>query len=93
MFITTQHPDGPQPTTYGYLQVIVNLIDEWSLVIYWGHKTDANPFCMLVSPTEYQILLCASDIISTPRRDQCKPAPSYVDGLVLCSHAFRLNGS
>ncbi|KAG2153853.1 hypothetical protein DEU56DRAFT_771314 [Suillus clintonianus] len=36
---------GPQPATYGHLQTLANLVDEWSPVMWWGHKEDGIPYC------------------------------------------------
>ncbi|KAG1726700.1 uncharacterized protein EDB91DRAFT_1263533 [Suillus paluster] len=38
-------PRGPQPATYGHLQTLANLVDEWSPVMWWGHKEDGIPYC------------------------------------------------
>ncbi|KAG2148052.1 hypothetical protein DEU56DRAFT_107625 [Suillus clintonianus] len=49
MFVFTvvalRRPRGPQPAAYGHLQTLANLVDEWSLVMWWGHKEDGIPFC------------------------------------------------
>ncbi|OMP85360.1 hypothetical protein BK809_0004030 [Diplodia seriata] len=37
-------PKGPQPAAYGHIQTLTNLIDEWSPVLYWGHKV-SGPTC------------------------------------------------
>lgn len=37
-------PKGPQPAAYGHIQTLANLIDEWSPVLYWGHKV-SGPTC------------------------------------------------
>ncbi|TFK47297.1 hypothetical protein OE88DRAFT_1738601 [Heliocybe sulcata] len=37
-FIAIRRPSGVQPATYGHPQTLVNLVDEWSPVMYWGHK-------------------------------------------------------
>ncbi|KAG2053457.1 hypothetical protein BDR06DRAFT_972255 [Suillus hirtellus] len=34
---------GPQPAAYGHLQMLANLMDEWSPVMWWGHKEDGIP--------------------------------------------------
>lgn len=39
-FVATRRPSGPQPATYGHLQTLVDLVDEWSLRMFWGHKGD-----------------------------------------------------
>ncbi|KAG0698873.1 hypothetical protein DFH29DRAFT_80482 [Suillus ampliporus] len=38
-------PRGPQPAAYGHLQTLANLVDEWSPVMWWGHKEDGVPYC------------------------------------------------
>jgi hypothetical protein len=38
-------PRGPQPAAYGHLQTLANLVDEWSPVMWWGHKEDEIPYC------------------------------------------------
>ncbi|KAJ8596016.1 hypothetical protein M405DRAFT_257269 [Rhizopogon salebrosus TDB-379] len=38
-------PRGPQPVAYGHLQTLANLVDEWSPVMWWGHKEDEIPYC------------------------------------------------
>ncbi|KAI5982287.1 hypothetical protein EDC04DRAFT_3150915 [Pisolithus marmoratus] len=35
---------GPQPAAYGHIQTLANLIDEWSPVMWWGHKTSGRPY-------------------------------------------------
>lgn len=37
-FICFRRPQGPQPATYGHLQTLADLVDEWSPHMYWGHK-------------------------------------------------------
>ncbi|KAG0698872.1 hypothetical protein DFH29DRAFT_1017075 [Suillus ampliporus] len=34
-----------QPAAYGHLQTLANLVDEWSPVMWWGHKEDGVPYC------------------------------------------------
>ncbi|KAJ8581878.1 hypothetical protein M405DRAFT_923313, partial [Rhizopogon salebrosus TDB-379] len=41
----TNRRDGPQPAAYGHLQTLANLVDEWSPVMWWGHKEDGVPYC------------------------------------------------
>jgi hypothetical protein len=39
--IALARPKGPQPATYGHLQTLVDLVDEWPFFdgkLYWGHK-------------------------------------------------------
>ncbi|KAG1730555.1 uncharacterized protein EDB91DRAFT_1309967 [Suillus paluster] len=43
--IALHQPRGPQPATYGHLQTLANLVDEWSPVMWWGHKEDGIPYC------------------------------------------------
>ncbi|KAG1756050.1 hypothetical protein EDB19DRAFT_2034652 [Suillus lakei] len=43
--VTLRRPSGPQPATYGHLQTLANLVDEWSPVMWWGHKEDGSPYC------------------------------------------------
>ncbi|KAI6105403.1 hypothetical protein F5141DRAFT_1006815, partial [Pisolithus sp. B1] len=35
---------GPQPAAYGHIQTLANLIDKWSPVMWWGHKTGGLPY-------------------------------------------------
>lgn len=39
-WLCVRRPKGPQPATYGHLQTLVDLVDEWGEGgrIYWGHK-------------------------------------------------------
>ena len=37
-FLCFQRPNGPQPATFGHVQTLVDLVDEWSLLMYWGDK-------------------------------------------------------
>ncbi|KAG1719669.1 hypothetical protein EDB19DRAFT_1918659 [Suillus lakei] len=43
--IALRRPCGPQPATYGHVQTLTNLVDEWSPVMWWGHKEDGIPYC------------------------------------------------
>ncbi|KAG1902877.1 uncharacterized protein F5891DRAFT_132276 [Suillus fuscotomentosus] len=43
--ISLLRPHGPQPAAYGHLQTLANLVDEWSPVMWWGHKEDGIPYC------------------------------------------------
>lgn len=38
VFIALQRPKGNQPATYGHLQTLVDLVDEWHLMMFWGDK-------------------------------------------------------
>ncbi|KAG2046593.1 hypothetical protein BDR06DRAFT_171382 [Suillus hirtellus] len=44
-FVARRRPHGPQPAAYGHLQTLANLVDEWSPVMWWGHKEDGIPYC------------------------------------------------
>ncbi|KAG2071872.1 hypothetical protein BDR04DRAFT_1117330 [Suillus decipiens] len=39
-FVALRRPRGPQPAAYGHVQTLANLVDEWSPVMWWGHKED-----------------------------------------------------
>jgi len=43
--VALYRPRGPQPATYGHLQTLANLVDEWSPVMWRGHKGDRIPYC------------------------------------------------
>lgn len=36
--LANDRPKGPQPATYGHIQTLADLIDDWSETIYWGDK-------------------------------------------------------
>ncbi|EIW80524.1 hypothetical protein CONPUDRAFT_166029 [Coniophora puteana RWD-64-598 SS2] len=40
--LARQRPQGPQPATYGHIQTLANLVDEWPADgaerLWWGHK-------------------------------------------------------
>ncbi|KAG1869409.1 hypothetical protein DFJ58DRAFT_723259 [Suillus subalutaceus] len=44
-FVALRRPRGPQPASYGHVQTLANLVDEWSPVMWWGHKEDRIPYC------------------------------------------------
>ncbi|KAG2113649.1 hypothetical protein BD769DRAFT_1105812 [Suillus cothurnatus] len=44
-FVALRRPRGPQPAAYGHVQTLANLVDEWSPVMWWGHKEDGTPYC------------------------------------------------
>jgi hypothetical protein len=44
-FVALRRPRGPQPAAYGHLQTLANLVDEWSPVMWWGHKEEGFPYC------------------------------------------------
>ena len=41
--LSTWRPAGPQPASFGHLQTIADLINEWSLVFHRAHKDDGDP--------------------------------------------------
>lgn len=41
-YITFRKPRGPLPATYGHLQTLTNLVDEWHEAMFWGHKSEAE---------------------------------------------------
>ncbi|KAG2149350.1 hypothetical protein DEU56DRAFT_61160 [Suillus clintonianus] len=43
--IALLRPHSPQPAAYGHLQTLANLVDEWSPVMWWGHKEDRASYC------------------------------------------------
>ncbi|KAG1879109.1 hypothetical protein F4604DRAFT_1651931 [Suillus subluteus] len=44
-FVALRRPHGPQPAAYGHVQTLANLVDEWSPVMWWGHKEDGFRYC------------------------------------------------
>lgn len=42
--ISLRRPSGPLPATYGHLQTIADLVDEWQgdSPMFWGHKVDGS---------------------------------------------------
>ncbi|KAG2074408.1 hypothetical protein BDR04DRAFT_1140672 [Suillus decipiens] len=44
-FVALRRPRGPQPAAYGHVQTLANLVDEWSPVMWWGHKKDGIRYC------------------------------------------------
>ncbi|KAG2139314.1 hypothetical protein DEU56DRAFT_800661 [Suillus clintonianus] len=44
-FVARRQRRGPQPAAYGHLQTLANLVDEWTPVMWWGHKEDGIPYC------------------------------------------------
>jgi hypothetical protein len=42
-FVSFERPRGPLPATYGHLQTIADLVDEWEDRMFWGHKFSGNP--------------------------------------------------
>ena len=45
-FLCFKRPKGPQPATFGHVQTLVNLVDDWNENMFWGHKgCDTNGIC------------------------------------------------
>jgi hypothetical protein len=46
-FLAFKRPQGAQPTTFGHLQTLADLIDEWpeGEDFFWGHKSEAVRGC------------------------------------------------
>ncbi|KAG2038598.1 hypothetical protein BDR03DRAFT_861751, partial [Suillus americanus] len=65
-YVALRRPRGPQPAAYGHLQTLANLVDEWSPVMWWGHKEDGIPYChagrILICPQR-----CCVDIFTKGR--------------------------
>ena len=38
IFLSARLPEGPLPASYGHLQTIVDVVDEWTPKMYWGDK-------------------------------------------------------
>jgi hypothetical protein len=66
--VALQRPKGNQPATYDHLQTLVDLVDDWHLLIFWGDKglagvpyasdtrhagTSALPLCKIVTGAHY----------------------------------------
>jgi hypothetical protein len=88
-FVALRRPRGPQPAAYGHLQTLANLVDEWSPVMWWGHKEDGIPYC---HAGRY---LCAHDdtALTLLQRDEWSPAAEREDGLHLCWFRCWVSGS
>lgn len=41
-FVAFQKPKGPLPATYGHIQTLADLVDEWSENMHWGHKSEGE---------------------------------------------------
>jgi hypothetical protein len=39
-YVSLRRPLGPMPATFGHLQTMADLIDEWDNRMFWGHKED-----------------------------------------------------
>lgn len=37
-FLCFKGPSGPPPATFGHVQTLVDLVDELSLLMFWGDK-------------------------------------------------------
>jgi hypothetical protein len=42
-YVSLRRPSGPLPATFGHLQTMADLIDDWDDRMFWGHKEDGNP--------------------------------------------------
>ena len=42
-YVSARRPIGALPATFGHLQTLADLIDEWDNRMFWGHKADGNP--------------------------------------------------
>ena len=40
--LANDRPKGPQPATYGHIQTLADLIDDWRETMYWGDKGDIS---------------------------------------------------
>lgn len=40
--VARSRPVGPQPSSYGHVQTLADLVDEWSIRLFWGHKKDRS---------------------------------------------------
>ncbi len=39
-YVSLRRPLGPLPATFGHLQTMADLIDDWEDRMFWGHKQD-----------------------------------------------------
>lgn len=53
--IARYRPRGPQPATYGHIQTLADLVDEWSPTRYWGHKSGDPLECHAGTPSGFLI--------------------------------------
>lgn len=42
-YVSLRRPSGPLPATFGHLQTMADLIDEWEDRMFWGHKENGFP--------------------------------------------------
>ena len=42
LLVSFRRPKGPLPATYGHLQTMADIVDEWSVKMYWGDKTEGE---------------------------------------------------
>ncbi|KUJ09097.1 uncharacterized protein LY89DRAFT_570173, partial [Mollisia scopiformis] len=42
-YVSLRRPVGPLPATFGHLQTMADLIDEWEDRMFWGHKESGYP--------------------------------------------------
>jgi hypothetical protein len=49
-YVSLRRPDGPLPATFGHLQTMADLIDDWDDRMFWGHKENGFPNYAGTSP-------------------------------------------
>ncbi|KAG1857301.1 hypothetical protein C8R48DRAFT_659596 [Suillus tomentosus] len=79
-FIALRRPSGPQPAAYGHLQTLADLVDEWSPVMWWGHKADGIPYCH----AGRYLHTHDDDALTLLKRDKRSPTAGCEDVLCLC---------
>jgi hypothetical protein len=42
-YVSLRRPPGPLPATFGHIQTMADLIDDWDDRMFWGHKEDGYP--------------------------------------------------
>jgi hypothetical protein len=42
-YVSLRRPQGPLPATFGHLQTMADLIDNWDDRMFWGHKENGYP--------------------------------------------------
>ncbi|KAG1857296.1 hypothetical protein C8R48DRAFT_659593 [Suillus tomentosus] len=79
-FVPLRRPSGPQPAAYGHLQTLADLVDEWSPVMWWGHKADGIPYCH----AGRYLHTHDDDALTLLKRDKRSPTAGCEDVLRLC---------
>jgi hypothetical protein len=61
--VARARPKGPQPVTYGHIQTMINLVDEWQDFdsnkngrFYWGHKSENTMTSVCRAGTSDEVL-------------------------------------